>query len=116
MEPSWPVAFILTLATEAPVYGLSLRRNLAWWRTLLLVLLLNLLTHPLAWMAITRSRAPFLQVFFSVEAAVVGVEALVLFMVGRTSWSRHPITPAKALAIASAANAMSAGLGLILGG
>jgi hypothetical protein len=115
MEPSWPVAFILTLATEAPVYVLTLRRTLAWGRALFVVLLLNLLTHPLAWMAITRSRAPFLQIFFSVEAAVVGFEALVLFMVGRTAWSRHPITPAKALAIASAANAMSAGLGLILG-
>jgi hypothetical protein len=116
MEPSWPVAFILTLATEMPVYGLALRRTMAWWSTLLLALLLNLLTHPLAWTAITRSKAPFLQIFFSVEAAVVGVEALVLFTVGRTSWSRHPLTPVRALAIAAAANAMSAGLGLILGG
>jgi hypothetical protein len=110
----WPLAFLLTVVSETPVYLLALRRTLGWGHALLVVLTLNLLTHPLAWSTIMAANRPFPWVFLAVEAAVLVVEALLIFILGRTPWSRRPIGAVEALAISLSANGLSAGLGLLL--
>jgi hypothetical protein len=110
----WLPAFLLTIATETPVYLLALRRALGWPRALFVALLLNLLTHPLAWSTITRARDPFPRVFLTVEAGVFVTEAILILVLGRAAWARRRIGITEALAISFAANGLSAGLGLLL--
>ena len=110
----WPLAFLFTLASETPVYLFALRRTLGTGHALLVALALNLLTHPLAWSTITSAPHPLPWVFLGVEGAVLVGEALLVFILGRTRWSRRRIGVAEALAISLAANGLSAGLGLLL--
>ncbi len=104
----WLLAFVLTLAVELPLYALALRRK-GWRYALLVGLGLNVLTHPLAWFFIT-SRGGFMPV----EIAVWLVEGLGVFTAARTRWSKDRADLVQALATSLAANAASAGLGLLL--
>jgi len=110
----WPLAFLCTIVSETPVYVFALGRTMGAGHALLVGLLLNLLTHPLAWSTITAAPHPFPWVFLWVEGVVLAAEALLVFSLGRTSWSRRRIGVAEALAISLSANSLSAGLGLLL--
>jgi hypothetical protein len=114
MDPhGWPLAFVLTIVLETPVYLLALRRTVGAGHAVLVALLLNAATHPLAWSLITDAREPFPAVFLLVEAGVLITEALGLWLLGRSRWSRGRLGVAEALAMAFAANGVSAGVGLL---
>jgi hypothetical protein len=114
MDPyGWPLAFMVTIIAETPVYLLALRRTIGWRRAALVALLLNVATHPVAWSVITHAREPFPAVFLLVEAVVLVTEALGLFVLGRLAWSRRRIGIVEAFAMSLAANGLSAGLGLV---
>jgi hypothetical protein len=104
---TWALAFVVTLALELPVYALLLRRPLGLARALAVAVALNLATHPLAWLATYRWGARF----FAVEAGVWLAEALLLFALARALGRRVPLH--EALLAALAANALSAGAGLL---
>jgi len=110
----WALAFASTLLIETPLYLFALRRALGTKGALLASLVLNLATHPLAWTTIMSARQPFPGVFLAVEGAVTLAEALLVFAVGRTRFSKRPIKIGEALAISLAANGFSAGVGLLL--
>lgn len=101
------MAFSLTLALELPVYVLSLRRPLGVARALAVAVALNVATHPLAWLASTRG-APFV----AIELAVWIAESLLLFTAARAL--RRPVPLLDATLIALGANALSAGVGLLM--
>ena len=111
---SWGTAFALTLLFEGAVFLALLRRSLSPARALLATLLLNALTHPIAWTTITSAAQPLPYVFLGVEGAGVIAEGLLLFAAGRTKSFRKPLGLGEAVAVALAANAFSAGLGLML--
>ena len=96
-------ALLLTVAVEAPLYGLALRRWLErpWRRALTAGLLVNLSSHPLAWLALYRADTRGLVV---VETFAVLWEAGWLW-----AWLRRE--PALLLGTALVANAVSLGLG-----
>ena len=79
------------------------------WRTTLrfvgIALLVNLVTHPLAW-ALTRAWS--WPRFAAVEAGVWVAESLLLIALVR------PASPVALAAVAFTANALSAGVGLLL--
>lgn len=116
---SWAIGFACTLAIETPVYVLGLRRLMGIWRAVGVALALNLLTHPAAWWLTRRwswSR------FAAVEVGVWLVEAAALTaLVG----ARRGPTAAQPVdrrawpwlfpwVLAFTANALSAGVGLLL--
>ena len=109
----WTLAFLGTLVLETPVYFFALRRALGPAGALLASLALNLATHPLAWSAIRGAPHAFPGIFFAVEGAVTLVEALLIVAIGRTRWSRRRMGVGEALAMSLAANAFSAGVGLL---
>ncbi len=111
---SWALAFVGTLLVETPVYWLALRRALGLWGALSTSLLVNLVTHPLAWSAVTGGWHPWPWFFLAVEAGVTLVEALLVFAVGRTRLCRRDIPIKEALAISVVANGLSAGIGLLV--
>jgi hypothetical protein len=104
---TWRLAFVLTLLFELPVYVLLLRRRLGVARTLAVAAALNLATHPLAWM--TTSAGASIPV---VEACVWLAESLLLLAAARAL--RRPLPAHEAFLTALAANALSAGVGLLL--
>jgi hypothetical protein len=112
----WPIAFVATLLAESPVYVLSSRRSFAIRKALVVAVLLNLATHPVAWSTITFGHISFLPGYFVVEAIVVMVEAGLLFAAARTRFARCPMPASTCLAISFAANSLSAGLGLLAWG
>lgn len=110
---SWAIAFAMTLLAEGPIYVLSSRRSFGVRAAVIVTVLLNLVTHPLAWSLITYGHVGFPYGFFAVEGAVVVVEGLLLLAVARSRVARQPLSPAVCLAVAFAANCFSAGLGLL---
>lgn len=110
---AWLGAFLLTLALELPVYAAFLRRALPGvGSTLLLVLLVNLATHPFLWWTYRPEGAHTLALLW-LEARVVLVEAVLLHLAGHrrdASWPRGP----QALLAALLANLLSVGVGLAL--
>lgn len=115
MHPTgWLPAFLLTVATECPVYLLALRHFLGWRGALFTGFALNVASHPIAWSTITGARNPFPWVFVPVEVSVLLFEAVLLIAIGRAAWSRERITVLEGFAISLAANGLSAGLGLVL--
>jgi hypothetical protein len=105
------VAFAGTLVVEAPVYLLGLRGVFELRRGLLVALLLNAATHPLAWW-LTVGGGWWR--FASVEAGVWLTEAWLLWAITRVG-SRQGALPLKdALGVSLVANALSAGIGLLL--
>jgi hypothetical protein len=112
----WAIAFATTLLAESPVYVLSSRRSFGVGTAIVVALLLNLATHPVAWSIFRFGRISFPYGFFAVEAAVVLAEALLLLAATRTRFARQPLRGSTCLAISFAANGFSAGLGLLLWG
>ncbi|MGC4119260.1 MAG: hypothetical protein QM765_32780 [Myxococcales bacterium] len=111
---AWVPAFLGTLLCEGPLYFVLLRRALTPTRALLAILALNAATHPLAWHTITSAARPLPWVFLGVEGAVVLGEALMLYSAARTRFFLKALGMGEAVAIALAANAFSAGVGLML--
>lgn len=108
----WAKAFACTLVLETPVYLFGLSRLTAKRRapraTLRFVgvaLLVNLVTHPFAW-ALTRAWS--WPRFATVETGVWVAESLLLMALVR------PASPLALAAVAFTANALSAGVGLLL--
>ena len=112
----WAKAFACTLVLETPVYLFGLSRLTAKTRgpraTLRatsrfvgIALFLNLATHPFAW-ALTRAWS--WPRFAAVEAGVWIAESLLLMALVR------PASPFALAAVAFTANALSAGVGLLL--
>lgn len=119
--PSYLVAFALTIAIEVPAYLLGLvalhrigppdgkRRRLSWLAAVLLVILLNLLTHPALWWLFSAgyewTRLP--AALPLAEVIVALLEGLLLFAVLRrdAGWL---------LLVAVGANAASYGTGMII--
>lgn len=112
MALSWPLAFVLTLAVEAPVYVLGTRGSLKWPASLGSAVAVNLATHPLAfwWIARARSWARF----GAAEIAVACIESFLLWLIARALHRDRSIGWADAGAISLSANALSAGIGLLL--
>jgi hypothetical protein len=109
---SWPIAFVLTLAVEAPVYVLGTRRSLSWPAALGGAAAANLATHPLAfwWIARARSWARF----GVTELAVTCIESFVLWLIARVLRRDRPLRWTEAAMVSVSANALSAGIGLLL--
>jgi hypothetical protein len=100
-------ALLLTLAVEVPLYVLALAglRLASWRRAVLLGGAVNLLTHPVLWWFLAPR--PDAVRFWGAEAAVVVVEAAVLFLACRRD-------PAVLLVTSLGANAVSVLMGLLL--
>jgi hypothetical protein len=108
----WGTAFATTLLIETPVYVAGLRRDLGVGRAAAVALVLNVATHPLAF-ALGTPGSPVR--FVAVEGGVWVAEALLLWALAR--WLRPPPPAlARAALLSAAANALSAGAGLLLGG
>ena len=107
---AWAAAFALTLAIESPVYVLGLRRAVGARRAALWSLGLNLFTHPGAW-ALTRAWS--WPRFGAVELGVWLIESAGLLVLLRSRAQRNP-TVGRVLVLALTANALSAGLGLLI--
>jgi hypothetical protein len=107
MHPAlvWLTLFVWTLALELPVYAALLRERLGSTRqACLLVVGVNLITHPALFLAEPRSGATTL----AAEVVVAFVEGLVLGVwLGRPAFGR-------ALIASCCANALSAAGGLAL--
>lgn len=112
MKIGWAVAFAATLVVETPLYLLGLRGVFELRRALLVALLLNAATHPLAWW-LTVGGGSWWR-FASVEAGAWLIEAWLLWALARV-WCRHCTLPlTDALGVSLVANALSAGIGLLL--
>ena len=98
---SWLQAFALTLAIEVPILMVFAPRR---WRsrTVGVAVCTQMFTHPLAWLAFQQGVLDW----WSVEGAVVVVEGAIYSLV----LSR----PAVAFGVSLIANAISAGLGILL--
>jgi hypothetical protein len=107
---AWAIAFVTTLVVETPVYVWGLRERLSRWRAGLLAAGLNVATHPLAWMLTARASWA---VFAAVEAAVWLGEALLLWALMRGARARS-LALGEACTLSLVANALSAGVGLLL--
>jgi len=108
----WAKAFFLTLLLESPVYCLALRPAFGTLRAFLVALAINLCSHPVFWTL--TSGGDSLQRFLVAEVCVTLFEAAVLYALGRTRLGCRPVSLADALIVAGAANALSAGIGLLL--
>ena len=106
--PYW-VALALTVTLEAPVYlGLLVPRP-AWPRAIALVVGVNLVTHPLVWLALSDAEgARYWALFGPVEVGAALVEAALLAVL----WERRarPL----AVPVAVLANAVSCLVGLVV--
>jgi hypothetical protein len=104
----WLFGFVLTLVFELPVYALALRRPLGGLgRALAVGVAVNLATHPLAWMLAVGGLVPWV----GIEGAVTVAEAAMLFAAARGLGRRLPAH--EAFLVSLAANALSAGVGLL---
>jgi hypothetical protein len=108
----WAKAFACTLLLETPVYLFGLSRLTPksralrdTWRLLGIAVALNVATHPFAW-ALTRAWS--WPRFAAVEAGVWMAESLLLIALVR------PASPLALAVVAFTANALSAGVGLLL--
>lgn len=105
----WAFAFAVTLVCELPVYVFALRRPLGGaWRALAVGVAVNVATHPLAWTLAVGRLLPWL----AIEVAVTIVEAALLWAAARALGRRLPVH--ESLLVALAANALSAGVGLLV--
>ena len=105
----WAFAFALTLLLELPVYVLALRRPLGGVvRALAVGVAVNVATHPLAWTLAVAHLLPWL----AIEGLVTLAEGAMIFAAARALGRRLPVH--ESLLVALAANAFSAGVGLIV--
>ena len=112
----WAIAFATTLVAELPVYLLACRGSFTLGTCVVVGLLLNVVTHPVAWSVFHFARISFPLGFVAVEAVVVVTEAVLLCAIARSRYARRPLSPSRCLAIAVAANSFSAGLSLLVWG
>jgi hypothetical protein len=110
---SWVTAFATTLIVETPVYLWALRGRLSWPRAALVAVLVNALTHPLAWTLGTPG-SPVR--FAAVEGGVWLAEAILLWSLVRAARPTRALPFREAFLPSLAANALSAGVGLIIAG
>jgi hypothetical protein len=108
----WFVAFVITVAVEAPVVLLLLRRTEAnLFRLGLLVLFANLATHPVVWYVITQlALVGTLGYVLVAETWAIAAEAV---FYGATI---RGLSVRRAIAVAVAANATSFVAGRLIGG
>ena len=105
----WAFAFVLTLLCELPVYAFALHRPLGGTaRALAVGVVVNVATHPLAWTLAIGQLMPWL----AIETTVTVAEAALIFAAARALGRRLPIH--ESLLVSLAANALSAGVGLIV--
>lgn len=97
----WATAFLLTVACELPLVAISAPRGLRR-RAAGDSVLVNLLTHPLAWLSVTALG----QSWLLVECSVIAVEALAYATVTKMPWPR-------AIAAASLANVVTASMSFL---
>ena len=103
--------FVATFCLELVVYGILLQRVFSKKQILAVCLLLNVITHPLVCLGFPRWLGNYYWIPAELFAWVV--EALILWIFAR--WlMHHKMRWTKALLISLAANAFSAGLGLLL--
>lgn len=98
----WVVAFLITVACELPLVALCAPRGLRR-RAAGDSVLVNMLTHPMAWLAV----AALGQSWLWVEAGVLVVEAIAYALVTRMPWPR-------AIAAAALANVVTASFSFLL--
>jgi hypothetical protein len=103
----YPLALVITLAVEVPVYLVVFRFAgiLAGWRAFAAAVGVNLATHPVAWWLLSGHPGWLVPV----EAAVVAVEAALLFALVRRELALLALT-----ALVANAGSLLAGLGLDL--
>lgn len=104
----WLVAFLLTQAVEAPIYGLALRGRAPVPR-LLLALGASALTHPVVWAWVVALGAG------RYWAAVAGAELFAVSLESGYLWRLGVPAPA-AWALAANGASFALGLGLSAGG
>ena len=103
--------FVVTFCLELAVYGILLNQVFSKKQILAISVLLNIITHPLVCFGFPGWFGNYYWILAELFAWVV--EALILFALAR--WVvHHPIRSTKALATSLAANALSAGMGLVL--
>ncbi|MBM3989371.1 MAG: hypothetical protein FJ298_00020 [Planctomycetes bacterium] len=105
----WLGLFLWTLVLELPIYEFAAaRRSSPWWHLPLVVLALNLLTHPLfTWWH--YEAAPARDAVFVAELWITLAEGLALFAL------RRELGLGRALLASFAANGVSYGSGLFVG-
>lgn len=104
----YAAALLLTIALEAPVYLTLLTPRPGWARAAAVVVLVNLATHPLVWLALTHAGDLYWALFAPVEVGAVVVEAALV----RWTWpngARPLVVP-----VAVLANGISCLVGLVL--
>jgi hypothetical protein len=110
---SWVTAFATTLIVETPVYVWALRGRLSWPRAAVVSLVLHAATHPLAW---TLSTPASPTRFAIVESGVWLAEGLLLWALVRAARPTRAVSLSEAVLASLAANALSAGVGLLITG
>jgi hypothetical protein len=106
----WFRAFLLTLAIEAPIVALLLRRREpSWPRLLALIFFANLASHPAVWFVFTQLLVIGTPGYLAVaEAWAIGCEALFY-------WAAFRGLPVRrAIVVSLAANAASFAAGLLV--
>lgn len=110
----YAVAFALTCAVELPVYGALLAGagGMRMRAVLLTALAVNVMSHPLLWLGMGRyqhSTVGYLVAFLVGEVLVCLIEGAVFAVALRRTLPRGLLWPTVVLA-----NAVSAGLGLVI--
>ncbi|VVC72080.1 Uncharacterised protein [uncultured archaeon] len=106
MQTDFLQALILTNLLEAPIYVLFYPKR-AWQQVILLMLAFNLLTLPFVWFVFYPLIEDYSTYFVVAESFAFLVEAGILWLVfRREGWQN-------ALLASAAANALSAGAGLL---
>jgi hypothetical protein len=109
----WLVIFTLTCVLELPIYLLPLRPVLPLRLGIVLLLGLNLATHPIVWFLLPRIFENQVHYVLAAEAFAVIVEGLILGALARRQrWEGWGWLSAVGLAFL--ANACSAGIGEVI--
>lgn len=109
----WLLSFLGTLVIELPVYTWATTSVFGFARALAIGVALNVATHPLMWGVHSLLRHPYLLTFLVAEAVVWATEAILLKTFSHRRRARRVLGWSEALAISFAANAFSAGAGLL---
>jgi hypothetical protein len=98
---SYVVTFLLSSCLELPTYGFGYRKYQSSARTIILVTLSNLFTHPIVFFGFMSSHWPYLW-------AVLGAETFAVLVEGLIAWALIPrISLSRTLGYALLANLFS---------